>query len=407
MAAQSPLPMQENTRFSVLPPPVRVEDLTFSATGDIDAMQREWRGFETRAVGHVFQSWAWVSNWHSHVGRARGIDAFVITASDRSGRLRAILPFGIESRMGARWLVWLGGEHADYKGPLIDRELLASLDPVAARNLFDAAIALVPGIDVIALEEMPETLGDVPNPMRTYEHQLSPIAAHQLTLGTDFDTFYKDRRSSASRKKLRQKARRLEEAAGGEVAMRHAYTRTERAAAIAALIEQKRTRLAERGVGDMFAEPGVRAFYRALADLHPELCQLTTFESGDTIVAANWGLHWGDRYYYVLSTMADGPLRDHSPGALHLNELIQWAISRGLRTFDFTAGDESYKDDWCDSHTRLFDVYRGLTTRGRILAGVRSATRAAKREIKHSPRLWQQASAVRKALYKARQLTGW
>ena len=392
----------ENQAFK---PRLAADELIFSATSDFEAIKQSWRNLEHRGVGHVFQTWAWVSNWHSYIGTARNVSPLIITATSRDGVLRALFPMGITKRAGLRTLSWLGGEHADYKGPLLDRDLHRTLTDETTRAMFDKAFAMVPGIDAVRLLDMPAEIDGAANPLLTYRNQPSPVASHQLTLDGSFDALYKARRGASSRKKLRQKLRRLEDAAGPSL-MKLAATPHRRSKAISTLIEQKRARLTEMGVTDMFAAPQVRAFYRALAEQHPEICQLSTFEMGDTPVAANWGLVWGDRYYYVLSTMTDGEYRTQSPGQLHLNALIAWSIDRGLKVFDFTAGDESYKGDWCDASTDLFDVYLGLTMKGRLLSFGQARARAAKRYIKHSHWLWPAAKKLRKLVNDHRTHTG-
>lgn len=386
--------------------PSTTPDLTLALSSNFDAICQPWRNLEHRAVGHVFQTWAWVSNWHKYIGQTRNIQPMIVTASSRDGVLRALLPMGIETRLGIRTLVWLGAEHADYKGPLLDPVLLSQLDEETTRSFFGTAFRLIPGVDEVRLVDMPAELGIGPHPLRAFSNQMSPVSSHALTLTSDFDALYKARRGSSSRKKLRQKLRRLETATG-PASLRIAKTSPQRAAAITHLIDQKRTRLEEKGVGDMFAEPGVRAFYRAMAEQHPQICQLSTYQAGEETVGTNWGLVWRDRYYYVLSTMTDGEHRVHSPGQLHLNTLIDWSVAQGLKTFDFTAGDEAYKDDWCDTSTPLFDVHLGLTIKGKVTAGIHRTARTLKRQIKHSDLMWDRVQRGRKSLKKLRTTTGW
>lgn len=398
MPASSALPLPEPQEIRLVPPGFAPDRLMLAATSDIAALRSAWRGFETHAAGHVFQSWAFVSNWHNSIGRPRGLEPFIVTASSRDGALRLLLPLAIRSGRAGRWLEWLGGEHADYKGPLVDRAWLDAADPGTVRQVLEEALRLAPGVDAAALEDMPAALGGRAHPFRAFAHAIAPVSAHSVRLEPDFDAFLRARRGAGSRKKLRQKRRRLESATGSAPAFTIARTPQMRARAMTALVAQKRARLAERGIGDMFAEPGVRAFYRALAERHPELCQLSTLDAGDMTLAANWGLVWHGRYYYVLSTMTDGPLRSHSPGQIHLHDLMAWSAAHGIETFDFTAGDEAYKDDWCDTVEPLFDVHLGFTARGRVLAALRAGARAAKREIKANPHAWALAQALRRRI---------
>ena len=64
---------------------------------------------------------------------------------------------------------------------------------------------------------------------------------------------------------------------------------------------------------------------------------------------------FGDCYYHVLASYVDSEVAHYGPGALHLRELLAYAIKRGLKCFDFTIGDEQYKFDWWDTVIKLCD----------------------------------------------------
>ena len=54
----------------------------------------------------------------------------------------------------------------------------------------------------------------------------------------------------------------------------------------------------------------------------------------------------------------------YSPGRILLLKLIQWSIENGLKYFDFTIGNESYKKDWCDNQLELYKVIKPITLKG-------------------------------------------
>ena len=87
---------------------------------------------------------------------------------------------------------------------------------------------------------------------------------------------------------------------------------------------------------------------------------ISRVEVGDTWAAANFAIVFGDCYYHVLASYEDDAAVSHyGPGALHLRELLAHAIKLGLRRFDFTIGDEPYKDEWSDTSIKLYDLQRG------------------------------------------------
>ena len=73
------------------------------------------------------------------------------------------------------------------------------------------------------------------------------------------------------------------------------------------------------------------------------------------------------------------------------------AINLGLRKFDFTIGDERYKNEWCDEQLRLFDYSAAATWRGWPASALCAARRRLKRTIKQTPLMWSAASQFRAA----------
>ena len=89
------------------------------------------------------------------------------------------------------------------------------------------------------------------------------------------------------------------------------------------------------------------------------------WRSATICAAANFGIVFGDCYYHVLASYVDSEVAHYGPGALHLRELLAYAIKRGLKCFDFTIGDEPYKLDWCDTVLKLYD-YTATTNVARL-----------------------------------------
>ena len=122
---------------------------------------------------------------------------------------------------------------------------------------------------------------------------------------------------------------------------------------------------------------------------------MSSLSVGNTAAAINLGLTWRGCYYHLLASYDDGEVSRFGPGAAHLHDLLQLAIDRGLRVFDFTIGDERYKRDWCDTEIKLYDTIVGVTARGSLVAAAMSAAARVKRWIKQTPALWSAFSAGR------------
>ena len=249
--------------------------------------------------------------------------------------------------------------------------------------------------DWIEFEKMPETIGAEINPFVGLELTPNANSAHIMQLGSDWETFYRAKRSSATRRHDRAKRRRMAEF--GDIRFVTATDPTDARSTLETLMQQKSQSFARKGISDMFARPGYREFFLDLAS-NPatrHLVHVSRIEVDTTDAAANFAIVHGDCYYHILSSYCDGRLTRFGPGALHLRELMGYAIERGLNTFDFTIGDERYKSEWCDVRLQLFDYSAATTWRGWPASALSATRRRLKRYIKQTPVIWRLVSRLR------------
>jgi CelD/BcsL family acetyltransferase involved in cellulose biosynthesis len=115
------LPVSETEPdFAVAAPAGR--EITVTVETDIARLEQAWRDLETRAPGHVYQSFDWLSVWNGTIGAAAGVKPCVAVGRADDGRIVFILPLGIKRQAGAAVLVWLGGREADLKCGLFEPE---------------------------------------------------------------------------------------------------------------------------------------------------------------------------------------------------------------------------------------------------------------------------------------------
>ncbi len=125
------------------------------------------------------------------------------------------------------------------------------------------------------------------------------------------------------------------------------------------------------------------------------LVHISRVEVGNIRAAANLGIVFRDCYYYMLASYADSEVARFGPGALHLRELMAYAIRLRLQHFDFTIGDEPYKLDWSDSVLKLYDYLAATTCRGLPARWLTIAAAASQAIIKQTPPLWALALFAR------------
>ena len=106
----------------------------------------------------------------------------------------------------------------------------------------------------------------------------------------------------------------------------------------------------------------------------------------------------------VLGGFTTSESGKYSPGSLFLLDLLEKETREGnTHTFDFSIGDEAYKDDWCELHFPLFDYKAASSLKGLLaLLPLRLAARI-KRFLKQSPRAWALTQTIRKRLGQLRR----
>ncbi|MBN8956500.1 MAG: GNAT family N-acetyltransferase [Rhizobiales bacterium] len=382
--------------------PLRAEDIDLRLYTDLDKARVPLDAFARESDRTAFQNFEWLSAWERHIGRTHGVAPFAIVGSDRDGTPLLMLAFGIETRGLARRLTWLGTDQCDYNGPTLHKRFTERFAADGFAALWARIVTLIETesghtFDIVDLAKMPETIGEQPNPFLAMPTAPNPSGAYITSLGSDWDAFYTEKRSSQTRKKERRQLKHLAEF--GAVQFVDVQDTDERRHTLELLFQQKSRALARMGAEDIFASPERRAFYLDIAtnDATRDLVHVSRLDIGGVCAAVSVGLRADGRYYLILSSYDDGETSKHGPGRALLHELLRYAIANQFRCFDFTIGDEPYKMDWSDTRLVLHDHLSATTLRGLIVVKALTAFRALKRTIKQNPTMWLAFSKARAA----------
>ena len=379
-------------------------EINFAIHDNLAAAESVWRRFERVADCTAFQTFDWLETWHRHIGRHDGVLPAIVVGSYADGETAFIFPLAIAPRYGIRQLCWFGQEQCDYNAPLLARDFSEHVQPARFLTIWRELRQRMqrdPRLrhDWIEFEKMPGTVGIQANPFTALDVTVNASSAHLTQLGADWDKFYFDKRSSATRRRDRAKRRHM--SAYGEVRFVTTSEIGDAQRTLETLIDQKHRTFARRGIPDVFRRRGLREFFLDLAS-NPNIrdrFHISRVEVGDTWAATNFAILFGDCYYHVLASYEDDAALSHyGPGALHLRELLAHAIKLGLRRFDFTIGDEPYKDEWSDTTVTLYDHSAAATWRGWPVSVGSTSRRRLKRFVKQTPLIWKLVSRGRSTL---------
>lgn len=403
--------LEQLTKDEKLPHCTRIRssclDIELTVYSDFDTIEQDWRDFEEHADCTVFQTYDWLAAWQCRVGALAGFVPLVVVGRDHDGRILLILPLMAQTRGLLRRLSWLGSELCDYNAPLLAADFSKRIGPEAFADLWRDVLRLIRKhlplrFDVIDLEKMPLVVGEQPNPFINLKVIATPNGAHSTQLGDSWEEYYASKRSRSTRQRDRTKLRRLSE--HGEIRFWTAEQPDDIERTLDWLLDRKAEALARMGIANVFQRPEYRQFYRDVATRSRRvgLADVSRLEVGSAIATASFGLVFRGCYYYLVASYQSGELSRFGAGNAHLRNLLRRAIERGLHRFDFTIGDEAYKQNWCDVEAKLCDHMAAITLRGRLVVVLFSALRRAKRVIKRNPFLWNAFVRVR-AFSRARE----
>lgn len=344
-----------------------------------------WRRLESETPTFPFQCYDWVSQWHRCVGAAEGVVPTLVLVEGPDGEAWMLLPLGIRPGGLGRVLTWLGGELSDYLGPLIAVGCPEALLTYEFPELWQAIVETVPPFTYAHLERQPERIGGRNNPMRWLNWRENPSTSHHTVLASDWQAYYHSKSSPRTRQTDRRKQRRIED--HGDVVFEIA-TSNHAPDLLAVMFAQKSSSYQELGVKDLFADERNRRFVERLTFSAGGTVHLSCLRIGGRVLATHWGILHHRRFYSLLPTYERGDLAQHSPGALLRLRLLQWACENNVEIFDFTVGDEAYKDRWCEVAMPLYDALVPASAWGQVCTTAVHSWRALKRTVKSSPTLF-------------------
>ncbi|MDZ4368971.1 MAG: GNAT family N-acetyltransferase [Afipia sp.] len=374
-------------------------DVLLSVHEDFEPLKAVWQQLEQTGDCTPFQTYAWLTAWQRHIGTKQGVRPAIVVGWDSAGGALFILPLAVRSGFFCNRLSWLGGDLCDYQGPLLSKNFQKCVGSDRFPALWAQIRGLLPVHHVVSLDRMPEQFGAQPNPFMALDgNRPHACFAHKTMLKSDWNSYYGEKRSSASRKRDKQKRRKTEEF--GAVSLVTPQTATERLRALDVLMAQKAVAFARMGVANLFDKPGYRDFYRDLATSADagDMVHICYLDVGGTVAAANWGVSFGGRYSYVLASYDETTeAAKYGPGVIQLMELMAHATATGHSEFDFTIGDEAYKEQWCEVEIRLHDHFEPNNLIGWFGVAPEIVRAFAKRFIKQSPVLWRWFTRLRAA----------
>ena len=309
-----------------------------------------WLRAEEAGQCMLFQSHAWGSAWFDTIGRARQVEPCLVRLTHGHGEL--FFPMAIEKKgYGTRSLGFLDGGLSDHAGPIMVgdcRVFSAAEMPRLAR-----LIAALAKVDVIDWQHLTASVADAQNPLVTAKSQKLAYLTHRLDIRGSWPDFARDHLSTSHQSGSRRRWRRL--ASKGDARFVIATELEEALEIIEVTMRHKADRYRATGRGNPFAIEAYAEFYREMTRRHLSagLVHVSALKCDDQVIASHWGCLYRNRFFWLMPSY-DASWSKVSPGRLLLDHLVEWSFDQGLEAFDFTIGDEPYKNTFASHHDHLY-----------------------------------------------------
>jgi CelD/BcsL family acetyltransferase involved in cellulose biosynthesis len=247
---------------------------------------------------YVFQSREFLEVWRDTIGKACGIEPYLVVVSDGAGRPILYLPLAIETKFNVRLLRFMDCGVADYNAPIV------AADCALSRQEFDEAwseiLSLLPSFDMIDLKKIASDVAGAFNPLTYLDCTPFDQSGHSILLSTLRDQADARRPVVKLRRKLRHYREELDKVGAARFVVDPLPSDVPRL--MERLFALKRQKYARTSAQDFLAMPGVEDFYRAMTSSGRlgRISQLSALTIGDTVASAHLGFVGRGRCYYIL-----------------------------------------------------------------------------------------------------------
>lgn len=353
---------------------------------ELDVLAEDWVNLEARAVGGVFQSYAWCSAWAEANRRCGRFEAARIVTVWVGSRLVLLWPLSVRRWGPFRVLKSFAHPATQYCDALVEdsperaRWLELAWDSIRAMGDIDA-------VHVVGVRDDAVIAPLVASRRHVQITRLdaAPFIDFRPTAGPV------RRRSSRTRNALQRHLRSL--SSRGATSFETVGEARARVSAVHEMLDLKHAWLARTArVSTGYAHPANHAFLMTLAGQDDFL--LVRLTVGGTTAAVEGGI-LRDGYYWSLVQSYDERFAAHGPGRLVFWHMIQHAAALRIDVFDFLAPSCPHKVEWANGAMPVRDAVVPLRIRGwGVVVYVRHFRLLLKRCAAAMPR-WCRAAAFR------------
>lgn len=326
---------------------------------DFDFQSPEYTAFYDLYGRSAFQHPIWLSNFYKTIVPNRTSQPIIITIRQSDGLLAAVIPMLLREKLGVKLLEPAELGVTDYCAPLINPDALKDDDFKAQIRLLYSDI--LPSHDVLRIQKIRSEDLDLWQALFDFPHVQQDFSAHATPLADSHASWSSTALSSSMRKSLRRKRNKFE---------RETDAKCEQVAFedVPKAMDELQNYRKGRFEGDLIqSEAGLEFYKHIAADGHKSgYARIYRLSLGDEVLGYTFGVTHKGIFYYLLIGCDYDNFGKFSPGYLMYDYMIEDWINRGGDTFDFTIGDEEFKENFGTKPTKMFSISHGQTMLGKV-----------------------------------------
>ena len=331
----------------------------------------------------AFQNYEWCKTWIDQVAPSVDAIPLVVCGRDAAEKMIFILPFQKREVGRLRLLEWLGQQNGTACSGLFDNSFCSESGQAWFTQNLSQILNFLEPLEAINLRHMPKTIVGKLNPLAVLHQTLSANASFILDLQPHYEAILQTKRSSRSISKMRRRDERLEQS--GKLTF-DVLASIEAEAALEMGLLHKNLQLKNAGVGNVFNQSDFE-FYRQILRTDPRLLRVFRLQLDGKTSATMVGAQAGTNFWLLISALAPDIDLQFSPGDYLLRRMIAHCCSEGISIYDFSLGEQNYKQLWADQRILYFNSIQALRYRGLFFSAINNMSEAAKRLVKQNSHL--------------------
>lgn len=311
---------------------------------------------------HIFQTKTFLQIWERSYAPALNAQLCLIEVRLETGAPVLFLPLALLRRNAINLLSFTDQGVADYNAPVLF-ECGIDWTKAQAEALWQQIMHVLPAIDYVEFDNMPEMLGNLRNPLWLLATGDNQADSHATTLAADWSQI---EQYLIRPKNIRRNIRLLK--AQGSLEFAIAQTPEQRQAALDFMLHEKQQRFIETEVPGFETHPEKLHYFQLATESfhHTGVLHLSTLTLDDEIIACMWGLTSGSHYYGIMIASNLKNWAKYSPGRIMHYLLLEHLKQQRYDCLDLGVGNEEWKLQNCDLTIALKQIHLPVSWRGRL-----------------------------------------